>query len=962
VIGVVAGSGASGDDHGIHSPPRWAQLSYSSFDDGQGSGAGWHIKQTAGGLTGAEREALRAGVCTDFELAKPIPAFPTPADVEALPRKLRYVPELPGRACYWHATYAGADSTGRPGNVFTHALLDRQPMDTGTRFRPIELWRAARWLHPFGAEDVLAAELAAQLPPQPASAVNVDAVIGFLLDPEEWRLGVLSVLLDAVVAALRSPTAARVVLGTDTDDSAALWIGSISYLLSPGTCRTVGFSSYERAAGVIATLAKGVHLVAIPREDLAELNPREDVVILDEHEQVELGDLDEEPHRTTAGSTVEVSPLSVMAQVVLSDAGQARGAFAALDQMAERVGDRELDPAWPLAMTIVDQAAVFPDAIPAATAIVAAHSPSRLRDSPDLFGAASAVLRREMGTTTANAWSLLSSASGSNSVLTDVMLDAYLTRAVADPQWLRDTNGPLPRNYVPRATMCEHLVDCLDRAGEQLNESATGNACPDPLERAADAVRLVDFAARAGLTDSLRPASAEDLDPLESLLRRHVVPLLLDADSGPDLVPRLPPASRLLRTRYLGPLINAALAQPGYAADRPIGERLRPPVVAWLVPDGLAPSSLAGLNAGRVPGPLDAEYAVLRVARLESVDDPAYQALLLTALWCLLEDADRRPRLARRDLIEGLHSDSLTAEEVLALEQRFSESVGDPILLSALLRQPWSNELDILTSRIGRRPNPPSGSPLADLAALRRTLSEFGSESLAHQRMAGIADRAVREVGVLLDGRLDPGMDSDTCRRLVSATFISVLRASSGGLVDRIGDQNSHDPRGGHHRRQVLADPRFWSFMRAIARHADLGLAADDVVLAVRSKIIPPDTMVRAGIVAAPDFPVSLRSLVEARHLYTLASDPAGSTPLFTLALAKCLRTGSISMHLDEVNDIVMREVETKLALEPKAERDLAVSECRKYTKSRWRELRGSEAGLFGRARGKVGRGDGRWQ
>ena len=70
-------------------------------------------------------------------------------------------------------------------------------------------------------------------PPGPAAAVTKDSVVAFALDTSTWRLATLFGLLDAVVAALDG--GAPVVLGVESVDAAAQWIGLVSYLMSPGT-------------------------------------------------------------------------------------------------------------------------------------------------------------------------------------------------------------------------------------------------------------------------------------------------------------------------------------------------------------------------------------------------------------------------------------------------------------------------------------------------------------------------------------------------------------------------------------------------------------------------------------------------------------------------------------------------------------------------------------------------------
>ncbi len=136
---------------------RFGQLTYSSFDRGDGRG-GWQVKETSGALTPDEVQTLSSRVATRFDAGVEVGPFPTPDEVVALPRRLVYAP-VPGHGMgYWHTAPAGADASGRPGNVFAHVLLDRAPA-TVDALRPVDLWRSPDWLTPFNSEQVLAAAL-----------------------------------------------------------------------------------------------------------------------------------------------------------------------------------------------------------------------------------------------------------------------------------------------------------------------------------------------------------------------------------------------------------------------------------------------------------------------------------------------------------------------------------------------------------------------------------------------------------------------------------------------------------------------------------------------------------------------------------------------------------------------------------------------------------------------------------
>src|SRR5690348_177864 len=165
--------------------PRYGQLAYTSFDQPGGAG-GWQVKQTTGDLSPEETQRLASGVRTAFRPVTPLPDYPTPEQLDAAPRRLEYRRWAGDAAGYWHTVAAGADSTGRPGNVFAHVLLDRAP-DSAPRLRPIQRWGSPGWLRPFGAAAVAHAALPAE-PPGVADVVTRESAIAFALDTSTWRV------------------------------------------------------------------------------------------------------------------------------------------------------------------------------------------------------------------------------------------------------------------------------------------------------------------------------------------------------------------------------------------------------------------------------------------------------------------------------------------------------------------------------------------------------------------------------------------------------------------------------------------------------------------------------------------------------------------------------------------------------------------------------------------------------
>jgi len=517
---------------------RFAQMSYTSFDTA-GSAGGWRVKQTAGDLADPEKTLLLSGVHTGLNPVKPIPPYPTLEQLQQIPRRLAYRRVNRDTTCYWHTVPAGADHTGRPGNVFIHALLDRAAGEPDAPYRPIELWRSPRWLYPYGPTAVARAELPAD-PPGPGGVVTRDSVVEFACDTGTWRLGTLFGLLDAVAAAIDGGP--LVVLGVDSVDTAAQWIGLVSFLMSPGTARMLNFSTFDRAEQLGFAMRIGQHLTAVPRDDL--IDAPAGVVTIDETQTLSLGELGGEPHRTAAGQPIAVTAWSAMAQVAMLDPDSTRLLLADIDAFSARVIDAGLHPAWPMAMAVATHSR-FADAADEARSVIARHSPRGTVADAVIVHTITGVVRAVAGVSTADA---LSAARSVPDGLAALVADAiYLSRAIRDDDWLdRPGRIPLGRNRYHRQPIPAELAAAIPAAVQ-----AAGKRGPEGV------LRLADILARVGI----------DCD-LTAVLAEHVLPVLRDPRLGPRLIRRLGVsigvACRLVvATALLGPA--AATEQPASA-------------------------------------------------------------------------------------------------------------------------------------------------------------------------------------------------------------------------------------------------------------------------------------------------------------------------------------------------------------------------------------------------------------
>ncbi|OBG81545.1 hypothetical protein A5699_08575 [Mycobacterium sp. E802] len=466
---------------------RYGQLAYTSFD-AVGTAGGWQIKETGGCLTPGETQALIAGVYTVFRPVEAAPDFPTPEQLEDGPRRLAYRRVEDG-AAYWHTFPAGSDSTGRPGNVFAHVLLDRAP-NTHPRHRAIQWWRSPGWLRPYGAAAVARAALPAEIPP-PGAVVTKDSVVAFALDPTTWRLATLFVLLDAVAAAMAGGP--PVVLGVQSPDAAAQWIGLVSFFMSPGTAAGLSFSTFDRADQI------GPHhgqvLTAVPLEDLVAVEPG--MVLINEAENISLGELGGDPHRTAGGHHITVTRWSVMAQVVLLDTVSARRVLDDIDTLSSQVRDDGLHPAWPMAMAVAGHPQ-FADAQVEAHEVIAAHSPAGAVVGSEAAHIIADVLASAVGVTTADAWRAMHELSdGAGAAHADA---TYFVRAIDDDAWMAQA-GPIPlgpRTFHGKPTPSAVRV-------------AIGPALERSRKLGVDRLlRTVDLLLRAGVADDRLEAALVD--------------------------------------------------------------------------------------------------------------------------------------------------------------------------------------------------------------------------------------------------------------------------------------------------------------------------------------------------------------------------------------------------------------------------------------------------------------------
>jgi hypothetical protein len=767
---VPAIEAALGDDRPPAPRSRFVQLTYTSFHRPGGVG-GRQVKEVSGDLTAEEQQPLtmRAVGPDTGKLEQ----FLTPDEVDRLPRRLVYGPPWEGAAAYWHSVPAGIDSSGRPGNVFAHILLDRRPAEPTPPLRPSDLLRSRWWLRPFGDEEVRAAGLAAV--PEPPWPADDDqgraAVLDFLAERAVVNPGVLSGLLDAVVAAMQHGP--MVVLGVEDDASAEMWVAAVCHLMSPGTSRQLYFATAERATGLAAARAAGLHLVVVPCADLAQLEPDESVVLIsDEDLAVEFVEYDvddeDQQHETRYRSRIPVTPCSTIAAAVVRERQLTADLLALQDEVAAEAGDDALPCGWPLAMAIVLRTLVRHEltaldyAAPAAAALIAQEQPPPgVRRGTRLHRADRLVRERALGQTTAEAWAVVAGPRRGDDRTS--AMNTYLERALRDAEWLCRADG-VP---VPPVAAGDLDADVVTQARVALGRLAAPAAVGDPdlrMREAVRALRLLDLAVRSGLVDAYT-----DAELVDAALAAGPGPLLLDPATAAPLVERVGTLTETTQARVVRPWFDARL--PGLPG-RP-GCRLPTSLLRWLFPEPPAPISPSGLaHAGNQPATL-VEAVLAATAVL--ADPSAFRAFAVAATLATsageLDRVAQGPALAVTD-VEGL----LDAVEPHRLV---------PVLAPTLRAAPTGPVLDGVVGRVraaagGPEWDTPAGRTVQDAAELRHLETGWSRVRDGHDRwqaagrlaalLRPLLQPASTSASTLADGLVESGMAADVVDRICRRT------------------------------------------------------------------------------------------------------------------------------------------------------------------------------------------------
>jgi hypothetical protein len=904
--------------------PRWGQLTYASFDRGNGANGGWQIKETSGELDDEEIKILRSRIVTQFDSESSMSAFPSAAELAALPRRLTYMSDGESTAAYWHSVMAGRDATGRPGNVFSHVLLDRCPDEISPAIRPIELWRSPDLLCPFGTDQVAAASLAHADHPAFGVTVNRQSVLEFLFEPAEWRAGLLSVLLDALHAALEGGP--KVILSTDSADKAAMWIAAVSMLMTPARARGLNFSVYERANGLRGLLDRGVHLICVPSADVGLLPSAEEVAILDEHEIPNLGDVGGPRHVTQAGSKIEATYWSTLAQAALVDVATADAAMAALDDVAARVPDHGREPSWPLAMAALILPERFEDVQSEASAVVKRWSPESLRTDSMLFSIATATFKEMSGASAEAAWERLNEPHLS-SIMQEMYAQTYAERVLADWDWLaRPGDIPLPGGS-DSVTSAPILSMAAQKALLGLPDRLAAAAS---IGQAFAALKLVDFVHRSALLKLTEEADEYVKDAVALVVERVIQEIIDDDNLSAVMLTTAPRVrSTFVRDNFLAAVENTKRFQ-----SQSPGRKVPPAFFAWLFDESeFVNASIAAQNLHQHVPPMVLEYAIWRcrtgASLLEDVR-PLAAVGLLQALEAGVE-LD-----AATDQVLVAHPPWHTTE-LLAVESEFPGILEPEFFYPALLSDySIPAVLELCRMIVANRASNATDGEAVSLANLRLVAaSDWTSGSFtdvlskAHWILAAAED-ALRRSKVQID------VPELSCAVLVAATLSLTEAADMRSTPKALGNLiRAFETRAGAEK--ACSDLERLVARRAVGSVGILALASQ----ALQSVTGYPGPSPDAGIQAVAD--IGLRAGLDAR--------------LIDIAIRMALKVGAIPDH-DEffasISSGIWDSVRHRMS-DRQAEK--TYSECEKFAREWWKDLQGqgssaNQSGARSRIRG----------
>lgn len=721
---------------------RFGQLTYTSYSDVSApytpGPTGWHAKEQTPDITEDERSTLVGWVSTHLDPVTPIPPFPTAQDIADLPRRLLYARLDDRQAIYCHTVPAGNDAAGRPGNVFSHVLLDREA-DANTGVRPIELWGSPDWLTPFGQEKISAATLGqTRQHLRPGRSVDRSAVLEYLLGRETWRIGTMRVLLDAVDRCLRGGP--HIVLAVDGTDTAALWIGAVSYFMSGASARSLNWTTFDRADSVASAIRRGLHIVAVPVQDSAVVEDSAQVVVLDTTQAMQPGELGRSDHRTHRGTAVPVREWSVLAETVLLDYETAERAMSAIDDVAARVPGTQLSPGWPLAMVVAGSPRLR-DAQDEARRIIARDSPASLHEVPALLRSVADVLLPGLGHNAADAWAELTQTTpgvATDGVTQDLVWKTFVSRALRDPDWLGREQRSYDRVFAPAhgqgpSDLIGEAHDAVRALAERAEEADPDSAAAAHVARTA--LRMIELLDHAGLTGGV----IDDL--VHHILDKTLKHRLYDQVLGTEFVREIGPVTERVRTDFVLP--SVVTEKP--VEDRPLGRRFTREVARWLQGAGAADFESLRRDPRLIETPVyqvlsDAVFRIFTTG--SALEQQKWAEIAPIGLWRALYEERSDQRWRPTDITPLFTGERWDTDKLLLVDSYLPTMIPPRFFRQALIESATAGDVESIAARITSGGH----SKAREAVTLTGTPSDSAGDQLAETwaKLATMEWRALR--------------------------------------------------------------------------------------------------------------------------------------------------------------------------------------------------------------------------
>ncbi|GAB3594416.1 hypothetical protein CFAEC_11825 [Corynebacterium faecale] len=313
---------------------RWTHVTYASFKGTAGRG-GWKVGSWSAHATREDLQLIAEVSPTHIETVRPFDDFISSEEIEALPRRFEYRPLTEQRSLLMQSVPAGKDATGRPGNVFTHAVIDADLDSALQSSYPISLYRSADLLTPFRAAAVNTAELADDLG-EPRPGPMSDLTLSWMMVDSMFgnRRQHFHQLQDVLQAGERTA-----VLVLNNTNEAAYWIQALSSTLTPNEARRLlHYSTFERAVTLPARdkSVEASSLFVVPGSDRELLVDRPDIIIIDPEQPVEA---DAGPQGTWAQMTAGLYTAGFDPEVLVAGLINANANLDADQRKLARFGD-----------------------------------------------------------------------------------------------------------------------------------------------------------------------------------------------------------------------------------------------------------------------------------------------------------------------------------------------------------------------------------------------------------------------------------------------------------------------------------------------------------------------------------------------------------------------------------------------------------------------------------------------